>query len=44
MEMISGFTNIFATVSFNTLNTSIICEYNALIALALEDQHISEDL
>jgi hypothetical protein len=42
VEVSSGFADTFSTISFNTLHTSIICEYNALIALALEVHLVSE--
>lgn len=42
MEIVPGLADILAKLSFNILNSSVICECCALIALALEDQYVSE--
>jgi hypothetical protein len=44
MEIVPGFADIFATISFSTLNTSVICECGVLIALALDDGVFLSDL
>jgi hypothetical protein len=41
LEVLFPFSDIFTVVSFNNSHTSVIYEYNASIALALEVQIVS---